>query len=1055
MSKFVKLSFVLSLILGMSAIAFGQSTVTGAIGGVVTNPNKEVVPNAGITVRSADTNKEDTATTDDQGRFKVSGLQPGTYSVTINGAGFSPYNQDKVVVEVGRETTINGLLTIGPLSGGTVEVTSEAPVINTSQQDFSSNINQVSINESPNNGRRWSNFAIGTPGAGADGPFGLISFRGISGLLNNNTIDGGDNNQAFYSEERGRTRINYSVSQAAIREYQVNTSNYSAEYGRAAGGVVNAVTKSGTNDFHGGAFIYYRDERFNARNPSTFVSGLAVKPEDNRKQFGGTVGGPIVRNRLFFFFSYDQQKRIYPGVAGPTSDTFFTTLDRTTLLARGMTTAQIDSALAVAQGLTGVVPRRGDQTLFLPKLDWRITNDHTLTFTYNRLHWVSPAGVQTGVKVTRGTNSWGDDLVDVNWGTLRLTSTLSPTLLNEARFQLGRDFERQIAQPPGPGEPTNAVGGSSPQVGIGTNGMTIGKPNSQNRVAQPDERRRQFADTMTLTSGNHTFKFGADINHVSDTNFQLFNESGSYNYTSFNDYIMDYANFAAGGALRTASVRCFTAPASGTVQRFAGQCYTPSSTSFGQGFGTPAFKFATDDYGFFIQDDWRYSPKLTLNLGLRYEYEKLPTPQIPNATFDADPQFAGKTGIFPADKNNWGPRFGFAYDITGDGKNSVRAGYGIYYGRITNSAIVNAISNTGAPGGQFTLSLSPASSNAAERAVAPVFPNVFAVAPSVGTKPVPNLVTFAPNMANPMIHQMDATYERLVAPNTVASVSVLVSIGRYLPQFVDVNLAQPTQVTNFTVAGGPFNGQVVTVPKFTVRKNTSFAVVTEIQPVINTEYEALVLQLNRRFTKGLQYQVSYTLGRSLDNGQNSSTFTDLNNVPNPYDLSGEGGYTNFDVRHKFVASAVWHPDFFKDNKAARMIFGGFNIAPIFSLSTGAPFSAGISGSVAGSPSGGLTGSNGGNRFPLERRNSYRSPKIVNVDLRVSRRFRFTESMNVELLAEGFNIFNRSQIVNVNTTGYVLSGTTLTYQTATFQQTTFTSNFFIRERQVQFAARFEF
>lgn len=1054
MSKFVKLTFVFLLVLSMSAIAFGQSTTFGAIGGVITNPSNEVVPGAEVKVLNIETNQEDTATTDDQGRFRILNLVPGTYTVTINGAGFSAFTQERVVVEVGRETTINAGLSIGPLSGGTVEVTAEAPVINTSQQDFSTNINQTSIIDSPNNGRRWSNFALGTPGAVIDGPFGLISFRGISGLLNNNTIDGGDNNQAFFSEERGRTRSAYSISQAAVREYQVNTSNYSAEYGRAAGGVVNAVTKSGTNNFHGGAFLYVRDEKFNARNPSTFVSGLPVKPEDNRKQYGFTIGGPIVKNKLFFFFSYDQQKRNFPGVAGPTSDTFFTTLDRPTLLARGMTTAQIDSALAVAQGLTGVVARRGDQSIYLPKFDWHINNDNILTFTYNRLHWVSPAGVQTGVKVTRGINSWGDDLVDVNWGTLRLTSTLTPTILNEARLQIGRDFERQIAQPPGPGEPTNAVGGSSPQVGIGTNGMTIGKPNSQNRIAQPDERRRQIADTMTLTSGNHTFKFGADINHVQDLNFQLFNESGSYNYTSFNDYIMDYANFASNGALRTASVRCFTAPAAGTVQRFAGQCYTPSSTSFGQGFGTPAFKFATDDYGFFIQDDYRASPKLTINLGLRYEYEKLPTPQIPNSTFDADPNFRGKTSIFPADKNNFGPRFGFAYDMTGDGKNSIRGGYGIYYGRITNSAINQTISNTGATGGQFTLSLNPASTNAAERAVAPVFPNVFAVAPSVGARPIPNVVTFAPNVANPMIHQMDATYERLVAPNTVASVAVLVSLGRYLPQFVDVNLAQPTQVTNFSVVGGPFAGQTVTVPKFTTRLNANYAVVTEIQPDINTEYEALVLQLNRRFTKGLQYQVSYTLGRSLDNGQNSSTFTDLNNVPNPYDRSSEGGYTNFDVRHKFVASAVWHPDFFKDD-VARKILGGFNIAPIFSLTTGAPYSAGISGSVSGSPSGGLTGSNGGNRFPLERRNSYRSPKIVNLDLRISRRFKFTESMNLELLAEGFNVFNRSQIVNVNTTGYALSGTTLTYQAATFQQTTFTSNFFIRERQVQFAARFEF
>jgi hypothetical protein len=154
---------------------------------------------------------------------------------------------------------------------GNVEVTAEAPVINTTQQDFSSNLNQTSINELPVNGRRWSNFAILTPGAVPDGNFGLISFRGISGLLNNSTVDGGDNNQAFFSEERGRTRSAYSISQAAIREFQVNTSNFAAEYGRSAGGVINAVTKSGTNEFHGSAFLYDRNNKWGARNPNTFL----------------------------------------------------------------------------------------------------------------------------------------------------------------------------------------------------------------------------------------------------------------------------------------------------------------------------------------------------------------------------------------------------------------------------------------------------------------------------------------------------------------------------------------------------------------------------------------------------------------------------------------------------------------------------------------------------------------------------------------------------------------------------------------------------------------
>src|SRR5687767_15803045 len=446
MSKIIKFSFAGLLVLALCAVALAQSTTTGAIGGVVTNPNKEVVPGAAVAVKNLETNKEETATTDDTGRFKVANLQPGRYSVTVNSSGFSPMVNENVIVEIGRETPLEVSLSVGPVTGS-VDVSAEAPVINTTQQDFSTNINQTSINELPINGRRWSNFALLTPGAVPDGTFGLISFRGISGLLNNNTIDGGDNNQAFFAEERGRTRISYSISQSAIREFQVNTSSYSAEYGRSAGGVVNAVTKSGTNEFHGGLFYYQRNNKWGARNPlatnSVLVNGVftsvGIKPEDVRHQFGGTIGGPIVKDKAFFFFSYDEQKRNFPGLARFTQPTFLniSAANRTLLTQRGLTTAQIDESLAFLNSLTGEVPRRGDQRLFLPKLDWNINDKNTFTATYNRLRWDSPNGIQTQATNTRARDNFGDDLVKIDWLTLRLASTIGSNMVNEFRYQWG------------------------------------------------------------------------------------------------------------------------------------------------------------------------------------------------------------------------------------------------------------------------------------------------------------------------------------------------------------------------------------------------------------------------------------------------------------------------------------------------------------------------------------------------------------------------------------------------------------------------------------------
>ncbi|MFN7931578.1 MAG: carboxypeptidase-like regulatory domain-containing protein, partial [Blastocatellia bacterium] len=234
--------FLLALSLSFLGVAqmhpvLAQSAVAGGITGTAADPNGAVISNATVTIKNIGTNREESGTTTADGNFRFNNLQPGVYQVTIAASGFSTYKRE-ITVEVGRASNVEARLTVGAAEA-TVDVVAEASLVNTESKEFTSNINQTAINELPINGRRWSNFVILTPGVVPDGSFGLLSFRGISGLLNNNTVDGGDNNQAFFGEERGRTRSPYSVSQSAIREFQVNTSNYSAEYGRSAGGVTN------------------------------------------------------------------------------------------------------------------------------------------------------------------------------------------------------------------------------------------------------------------------------------------------------------------------------------------------------------------------------------------------------------------------------------------------------------------------------------------------------------------------------------------------------------------------------------------------------------------------------------------------------------------------------------------------------------------------------------------------------------------------------------------------------------------------------------------------
>ncbi len=1025
---------VLIVVCAKSPNLLAQSTTAGAIGGVIVDQSRATVPGASVTIRNVATNSAAEGVSDGSGRFLVINLAPGVYAVDVSLTGFAPYKRDNVIVEVGRTTNLD--VSLG-LAGQveTVQVTAESPIINTEHSDFSTNINQTTINNLPTNTRRWSTFALMTPGAAPDGTFGLVSFRGISGLLNSNTVDGGDNTQAFFAEERGRTRLAYSVSADAVREFQVTTSNYSAEYGRAAGGVVNAVTKSGTNELHGSGFYFLRDNKWGSSNPfqtqSVIQNGVnttvPVKPKDRRQQFGGTIGGPIQKDKVFFFFSYDQQARNFPGVAAPTnpSSVFgpFTAAEQTTFQSRGITAAQQADGLNFLQSLTGVVERTGDQTLILPKVDWRVNNNHSLAVTYNRLRWDSPAGVQTAAVVNRGIESWGNDGVNDDWTTARFTSVLGARMTNEVKFQWGRDFEFQSSQEPVPGEPVSALG-RTPQVTFtGAGNFAFGKPDFLERRSYPDERRIDIGDIFTISAGSHYLKMGADISRVSDELDSLFQEAGAYSYANRVDFISDYESMLAGAPTR-------------------------NYTSYGQGIGPTRFAFHTFDYDFFIQDTWHATAKTTLNLGLRYDYEKLPKPQIPNSLLPA-------TSVFPSDRNNFGPRIGAAYDLSGHGSTIIRGGYGVFYGRIINSTISNAITNVGSASGQLSLSLQSISPGA------PSFPNVLASASATPVRP--DVVIFADDMENPMVHEYDLILEQRLGPSTMMSVSYVGSAGRNLPLFIDTNLPAPSGTVSYAAIGGPLDGQTVTTPIFTgARPNTNFGRITTVSPLVDSKYNGLVLQVNRRLSRGLQFQASYTEARATDNGQSSQTFTSANNVLNPFDLGLEEGTSNFEIRHRFVANAIWISKVGAEGSTLNAILSGFTISPTFATSSGVPYTATLTGNTPNTTRvfTGVLGAGGSNRLPSIPRNAYKLPKTANFDLRISRGFNLAGSQKAEVLVDIFNVTNRLNYTAVNSLMYTVGGTvaapTLTYN-PTFQTlTNANSNYFVfTPRQVQLALRYTF
>jgi hypothetical protein len=1157
------------LALVSAGLAAAQSSTTGAIGGTVKDANGALLPATSVTVTSAATGFTRTVKANASGEYIVPELEPATYSVKFAVDGFQTYEETAVIVKVGSLSTVSPSLKVGSVVN-TVEVTDQTPDLHLDDNAVSTVIDQNAIDNLPINGRRWSDFARLTPGVVSNlQGFGLLSFRGISYLLNNNTIDGADDNQAYYSEARGRTRTAFSIPPSAIQEFQVNTSNYSAQYGRAAGGVINTVTRSGSNQFHGEAFFYDRDNGLGgAVNPYTLLSvangnggynSVPTKPKDWRKDWGFTLTGPLLHDKLFFAYTYDQERRNFPAISRPTDPNDFFAPSNATLPAgetcstSAFTTATLSfsaegdynscliaalfgvnfqagsayyqQGLGILNSFIGIVPRRQDQVINLPKLDYQINDRNRLSLLYNRMRYSSPHGLYSQSTENESASGFGNDNVKEDFGILRLTSVLTNSIVNEALAQYGRDFEFDYQDKPLPNEVPLAhnIFGAAAGTNIGyyfNGGIYDGSNPDLTRFADPDERRLQLLDGLTWSYGKNSFKFGLEYNKVSDFENNLYNDNGSYSYDWTYNYIADYLNATTG---------------------IGGANYTQTYYSFSQEYGNPKGLIATREYAGYATDDWRILPNLTLTLGVRYEYEYVPGNPVPNTgnpvllaaynaanptaplSSNALPQTANR----PDDRNNIGPRVGFAWNVYGTGKTVLRGGYGLYYGRIINSNILQTYLESGAPNAQLSVtSLYPGHCG-------PTFPGVYSSLSQVtagGCAVLPTVAFFSPHMQNPQVHEADLALEQDMGHGVTFGLTYMMSLGRELPTAIDTNFSYagistgtfavsaaagastapkssypvstnseaPTSLANYPLppaAGGytvlPHGGK--TPPPFPVgfqekffltgtRPNPAYYQILRVQSSVNSSYNALAFQVNKRYDHGLSLLTNFTWSHALDENPYESTVVPSYNLTDPTNPRSDYGNSATDVRLRYVGAVVYQPQTNFHNKLEQIALGGWRIAPLVQIQSGLPYSPTISTSsfktvtLANGSTGTLAGTgvngagSGSTRVPWVGRDSFTYPKTAVFDMRLGKNFYLPnigsfQTPRLELFAEFFNVMNHQNITGITTEAYTLGDVTtsttqpiaqtLTPYTPFGTYTNSNSNYTYSPRQVQIAARLHF
>lgn len=896
----------LACVVSLAVPTSAQQTVdVASISGRVVDDTAAVVPGAQITATRRDTNVVATAVTDADGRFRFPYLKIGTYEIVAGLSGFRTVTR-QLTLTAGAAYELPFVLAVGSLAS-TVTVTADAAVLEAARSQIAATVSDTEVASLPMNGRNFLDVALLVPGVA---PANIASTQlfpetsavpGVSlsvgsqrNLSNNFVVDGLSAND----DAAGLSGMTYGVD--AVEQVQVVTSGAQAELGRALGGYINVVTKSGSNTVRGTAYDYVRDDRWNAANA---LSGTTLPM--NQSQFGGSIGGPIAKNRTFYFANAEQRL-----------------LDQTGLVTISQPNVAAVTAKLTSSGYrgpaiaTGVYPNPVDSLNVIAKLDHQFSSRDQLSVRYSS-YGVTATNSRGAGGLSAPSASSNLDNTD-RAVAIGNTLILSPRTVLETRAQLA---VADLAAPP-----SDPIGPAVNIAGVASFGTSSSSPTGRLNTMF------QIVNNLSHQAGAHALRAGVDVLFNDDVITFPRSVQGSYTFSSM-------ANFLAG---------------------------TYNNAGFAQTFGITELGQANPNLGVYAQDEWKVTPDVTLNLGLRYDLQFLET--------------------ITTDTNNVSPRVGVAWSPFESRRTIVRGGAGLFYDRVPLRALTNALMSAGNTTDvtalrQYVVSLSPT------QAGAPVFPNILPAAVPLVT--LPNLTTMDRDLQSAVSRQVSAEVEQQLGGRTTVSIGYQYLDGSQLLMSVNQNV--PT-----CVAAGTNNG---------CRPISTYANNSRYSSAGDSTYHGLHVSLSQNTARWGQYRVSYTLSKAMNNVGEFFFSSPID----PTDLSKDWGRSDNDQRHRLVFNGSIHSSLTPADGVWEHLTHGFQFSTMVQAYSAPPFNI----------TSGVTTIQGTAGRPIVEgdfieRNAGIGTAFFNLSARVSRSFRLTARLQLELMAEGFNLTDRANVVTRNT-----------------------------------------